>query len=60
MILMKLTTELTLMIRLREARISEGKRSSESRAGAKWFTCMCCSYPSSENFCAPAYDEIEI
>lgn len=48
-----LTTEFTLMIRLEEVRISEGKRSNERRDGAKWFTCMCCSYPSFENFCDP-------
>lgn len=52
LVIIELTTEFTLMIRLGEPRIRDGKRSTERRAGAKWFTCMCCSYPSSEDFCS--------
>lgn len=50
-ITIELTTEFTLIILLGEPLIRDGKRSTESNAGAKWFTCMCSSYPSLENFC---------
>lgn len=46
----ELTTEFTLIIRLGEPLIRDGKSNTESKAGAKWFTCMCSSYPSFENF----------
>lgn len=48
---MELTTEFTLIIRLGEPLISDGKSKIDSNAGARWFTCMCSSYPSLENFC---------
>ena len=51
----ELTTEFTLTIRLGEPLIRDGKSNIESNAGARWFTCMCSSYPSFENFCGSKY-----
>ena len=51
----ELTMEFTLIIRLGEPLIRDGKSNIESNAGARWFTCMCSSYPSFENFCGSGY-----
>lgn len=53
----ELTTEFTLIIRLGEPLIRDGKSNIESNAGARWFTCMCSSYPSFENFCGSKYNK---
>lgn len=42
-ILIKLTIEFTLTMRLGELLIREGKSNIESSAGARWFTCICSS-----------------
>lgn len=46
-----LTMEFTLIIRLGEPLIRDGRSNIESSAGARWFTCMCSSCPSFENLC---------
>lgn len=45
--------ELTITTREGAPRANDGKRSTVRRAGARWFTCMCCSQPSFENFWGP-------
>lgn len=55
-----ITTELTFIIREEEAPSREGRRSRVRSAGATWFTCKCCSIPSSENLCGSASDQKDL
>lgn len=43
--------EFTITTREGAPRAKDGKSSTVRRAGARWFTCMCCSQPSSDSFC---------
>lgn len=57
-ITVELTMEFRLIIRHGEPLIRDGKSNIESNAGARWFTCMCASYPSFEKLCGSGNDEV--